>query len=149
MTHYSISEVNTPIRCKSYSDCNKPNLYFLIVDDNLFNIKSLQHMLELYLKDTFQLSIHSTTEGKDSISMIKNTQYKFIYDIIFMDVNMPVIFFNYINIKIKKYIIKKKKNMDGIQVIKNLNDLEKNKIIPKQNIWLWYFNIYILFIYLF
>lgn len=106
-------------------------------------------MLELYLKDTFQLSIHSTTEGKDSISMIKNTQYKFIYDIIFMDVNMPVIFFNYINIKIKKYIIKKKKNMDGIQVIKNLNDLEKNKIIPKQNIWLWYFNIYILFIYLF
>lgn len=58
-------------------------------------------MLETFLKDTFNLVIHSTTEGQKSIDIIKTA--KNVYDIIFMDINMPV--------------------MDGIQVIKHLDIL--------------------------
>lgn len=46
-------------------------------------------MLEMFLNDTFSITIHSTTEGKEAIEKVKSSS--FVYDIIFMDVNMPVI----------------------------------------------------------
>lgn len=98
MTHYSISKINANIRAKSISEYIKPNLYFLIVDDNLFNINSRKNMLQIFLKDSFDLIIHSTTEGLDSITMIKKA--KPVYDIIFMDVNMPVFSIIHIHILI-------------------------------------------------
>lgn len=43
----------------------------------------------MFLKDFFSLAVDTTTEGKKSIEMVKNAKTK--YDIIFMDVNMPVL----------------------------------------------------------
>lgn len=42
----------------------------------------------MFLKDYFSVNVNTTTEGKESIEMIKNA--KKTYDVIFMDINMPV-----------------------------------------------------------
>lgn len=52
-------------------------------------------MLETFLKDSFQITVHSTTEGSESIKIIQKAG-KSLYDIIFMDINMPVIPYFYV-----------------------------------------------------
>lgn len=83
----------------------------------------------MFLKDSFSVSVDTTTEGKQSIEMIKNIKTK--YDIIFMDVNMPVINNSISFICLSIFFFSFFQGMDGIQVIKKLNSLEKSKIIPK------------------
>lgn len=61
------------------------------MDDNIFNIKALEGILKLTLKKSYNFIIHSCINGEEAIKKILETEKKKkIYDIVFMDINMPV-----------------------------------------------------------
>lgn len=52
----------------------KDKLSFLIVDDNLFNIYSLQSLLEQVLKPHFEIQVDFCTDGSYVIDEIKKKE---------------------------------------------------------------------------
>lgn len=51
-------------------------LSFLIVDDNIFNVKSLEGMLKLTLKNKFKFDIDYCMNGEESVKKIQEMEGK-------------------------------------------------------------------------
>ncbi|KAL4474175.1 hypothetical protein ABPG72_001714 [Tetrahymena utriculariae] len=76
----------------------------LIVDDTVFNIKALRNLLQKYKK----IQVEEAFNGQQAVQKVEQSEF----DIIFMDINMPV--------------------MDGFQATKKIRELQKqNKIYYK------------------
>ncbi|EAR81937.2 response regulator receiver domain protein (macronuclear) [Tetrahymena thermophila SB210] len=76
----------------------------LIVDDTVFNIKALRNLLQKYKT----IQVEEAFNGQQAVQKVEQSQF----DIIFMDINMPV--------------------MDGFQATKKIRELQKeNKIFYK------------------
>lgn len=96
---------------------DKQILYILIVDDVAFNQVSLENVLKHSLSDMFQLMIDKCFDGQQCLDKIQENQKGGVnYDLIFMDINMPI--------------------MDGITATQKINEMEKGMVIPKQKIWI-------------
>ncbi|KAL4435309.1 hypothetical protein ABPG74_017401 [Tetrahymena malaccensis] len=76
----------------------------LIVDDTVFNIKALRNLLQKYKT----IEVEEAFNGQQAVQKVEQSEF----DIIFMDINMPV--------------------MDGFQATKKIRELQKeNKILYK------------------
>lgn len=69
-----------------------PNLKFLIVDDVPFNVVCLQSVICQCLNGKYQVEIDNCCNGQEAIDSILESEKAGgkPYDIIFMDINMPV-----------------------------------------------------------
>ncbi|CAD8183183.1 unnamed protein product [Paramecium pentaurelia] len=82
-------------------------LKILIVDDTIFNIFVLKQLLKQII---VQCDIHEAHNGKEALEKVKETRF----DIIFMDINMPI--------------------LNGIQTTQQIRLYEKNKQFQKSTI---------------
>lgn len=90
MNYLSLNNINTEQKI-----LQKRKLDLLIVDDIPFNILSLKEVLKSSLSNKFDLNIDYCTNGLECIGKVEKKYQsengiKNQYDVIFMDIDMPV-----------------------------------------------------------